>query len=158
MDSKSSGAWDDVLGFNNSSLVNTNANGELFLKFCSENKLKIINSNFRSKRIHRGTWLHKPTGQVKRLDYITTRRYISRFITSCRAYRKTSSLFDTDHYMVKMTLRYPTTHKKLSIPSAKAQHPKLKMDVSVLHQNKDIAKIYSEHLDSGLDPNNIPMI
>ena len=156
MDSKSSGAWDDVLGFNNSSLVNTNANGELFLKFCSENKLKIINSNFRSKRIHRGTWLHKPTGQVKRLDYITTRRYISRFITSCRAYRKTSSLFDTDHYMVKMTLRYPTTHKKLSIASAKAQHPKLKMDVSVLHQNKDIAKIYSEHLDSGLDPNNIP--
>lgn len=113
MDSKRSGAWDDILGFNNSSIVSTNTNGESFLKFCSENKLKIINSIFRTKRIHRGTWIHKPTGLVKRLDYITTRKYVSRFITSCRAYRKTASLFDTDHYMVKMTLRYPTTHKKL---------------------------------------------
>ena len=69
-------------------------------------------SIYRSKRIHRGTWLHIPTGQVKRLDYILTRKYISRFITSCRAYRKASSLFDTDHYMVKMSLRYPTTNKK----------------------------------------------
>ena len=48
MDSKKSGAWDDILGFNNSSIVSTNNNGESFLKFCSENKLKIINSIFRT--------------------------------------------------------------------------------------------------------------
>ena len=156
MDSKCSGAWDDILGSNNSSIVRTNANGESFLKFCSETKLKIINSIFRTKRIHRGTWLHNPTGQVKRLDYITTRKYISRFVTSCRAYRKTSSLFDTDHYMVKMTLRYPTTHKKLSIPISKSQCLKSKPDVSSLHRNKDTAKNFSQHLDSGLDPGNIP--
>ena len=101
MDSKSNGAWDDILGANNSSIVKTNANGELFLKFCSEKKLKIINSIFRTKRIHRGTWLHQPTGLVKRLDYIATRKYISQFITSCRAYRKTSALFDTDHIWLK---------------------------------------------------------
>ena len=156
MDSKSSGAWDDILGFNNSSIVSTNTNGESFLKFCSENKLNIINSIFRTKRIHRGTWTHKPTGQVKRLDYITTRKYISRFITSCRAYRKTASLFDTDHYMVKMTLRYPTTHKKLSIPIFKAKDPISKPDVSILIQNRESIKKYSEHLDSALDPENIP--
>jgi len=33
MDSKTSGAWDDILGFNNSSINDTNANGESFLKF-----------------------------------------------------------------------------------------------------------------------------
>ena len=33
MDSKSNVAWDDILGANNSSIVKTNANGELFLKF-----------------------------------------------------------------------------------------------------------------------------
>ena len=43
MDSKSNGAWDDILGANNSSIVKTNANGEFFLKFCSEKKLKIKN-------------------------------------------------------------------------------------------------------------------
>ena len=156
MDSKQSGAWDDILGFNNSAIVNTNTNGESFLKFCSENKLKIINSIFRTKRIHRGTWIHKPTGVVKRLDYITTRKYVSRFVTSCRAYRKTASLFDTDHYMVKMTLRYPTTHKKLSIPITKAKRPLCKPDVSFLVQNKDYIKTYDELLDSSLDTNNIP--
>ena len=155
MDSKSNGAWDDILGSNNSSIVKTNANGELFLKFCSEKKLKIINSIFRTKRIHRGTWLHQPTGLVKRLDYIVTRKYISQFITSCRAYRKTSSLFDTDHYMVKMTLRYPTTHKKLFRPISNIRH-KPKPNVSLLHQNNETAKLYSEHLDTKLDPDNIP--
>ena len=115
MDSKNSGAWDDILGFNNSSIVKTNGNAESFLKFCSENKFKIINSIFRTKRIHRGTWLHKPTGQVKRLDYILTGKYISRFITSCRAYRKTSSLFDTDHYMVKITHIQPPIKRYLNL-------------------------------------------
>ena len=86
MDSKSNGAWNDVLGANNSSSVKTNANGELFLKFCSEKKLKIINSIFRTKRIRRCTWPHQPIGLVKRLDYIATRKYIFQFITSCRAY------------------------------------------------------------------------
>ena len=52
MDSKNSGAWDNVLGSNNSSNLETNGNGESFLKFCSENRLRIINSIFRTKRIH----------------------------------------------------------------------------------------------------------
>ena len=65
MDSKSSGAWDNILGSNNSSINKTNANGESFLKFCSEKKFKIINSIFCTKCIHRDTSLHKPTGQVK---------------------------------------------------------------------------------------------
>ena len=155
MDSKNSGAWDEVLGFNNSSIVKTNENGELFLKFCFEKQLKIINSIFRTKRIHRGTWPHKPSGQVKRLDYIVTRKYLSRFITSCRAYRSASSLFDTDHYMVGMTLCYPTTHKRLFKPFST---PKTctKSIVSVLHQDKNIAQLYSDLVDSKLDPNDIP--
>ena len=154
MDSKSNGAWDDILGANNS-IVKRNANGELFLKFCSEKKLKIINSIFRTKRIHRATWLHQPTGLVKRLDYIGTRKYIYQFITSCRVYRKTSSLFDTDHYMVKMTLHYPTTHNKLFRPISNIQH-KPKPNVSLLYQNNEIAKLFSEHLDKKLDPDHIP--
>ena len=33
MDSKNSGAWDSILGSNNSSVNKTNENGESFLKF-----------------------------------------------------------------------------------------------------------------------------
>ena len=142
MNSKLSGAWDNILGHNNSSLVDTNENGEQFLKFCSTYKLKILNSIFRTKRIHRGTWLHRPTGKVKRLDYITTRSYVSKFVTSCRAYRKTSSLFDTDHFMVKMTLRYPTTKKEQTRSFFKAK-PKPKLDVGSLRHDTNILKQYS---------------
>ena len=156
MDSKDSGAWDDILGSNNSARVNTNTNGELFLKFCSEKKLNIINSIFRTKRNHRGTWVHKPTGLVKRLDYITARKYISRLITSCRAYRNTASIFDTDHYMVSMRLRYPSTHKKISLPMSKPRRPKVLLDISSLRQDDKIAKAYSDHLDFGLNTDRIP--
>jgi len=155
MNSKCCGAWDDILGANNSSENDTNGNGELFLKFCSEKKFKIVNSFFRTKRIHRGTWLHKPTGTLKRLDYILTRNYISKFISSCRSYRTAASLFDTDHYMVKMTLSYPTTHKKLFTPCL-SRRPKSKPIISSLYQDENIAKLYSEQLDSKLDPDLIP--
>ena len=46
MDSKTYGDWDNILGSNNSSRVKTNTNRELFLKYCSEKKLKIINTFF----------------------------------------------------------------------------------------------------------------
>ena len=156
MDSKNSGAWDNVLGSNNSSHLETNSNGEAFLKFCSENNLRIINSIFRTKIIHRETWVHKPTGKAKRLDYITTRKYISKFITSCRAYRKTASIFDTDHYMVTMTLKYPTSNKKLFQSLYKKQTPKPKLNVSFLRDNKSAAKLYSDQLDSKLGLEDIP--
>ena len=155
MDAKNSGAWDDILGYNNSSINLTNDNGESFLKFCSEKQFKIINSIFRTKRIHRGTWLHKPTGRVKRLDYIATRSYISRFISSCRSFRSSKTLFDTDHHMVKMTLCYPTTHKKLFQPSPGTKSTS-KPIVSTLHLDSNTALLYSNHLDSKLDTDNIP--
>ena len=155
MDSKNSGAWDSILGSNNSSVNKTNENGESFLKFCSERKYRIVNSIFRTKRVHRGTWMHPPTGIVKRLDYIVTRNYISKFINSCRSFRSAASLFDTDHYMVKMTLSYPTTHKKLFKPKS-CPIPKSKPIISSLHLDEKVAKQYSESLDHKLDPDNIP--
>ena len=155
MDSKNSGAWDSILGSNNSSVNKTNENGESFLKFCSERKYRILNSIFRTKRVHRGTWMHPPTGIVKRLDYIVTRNYISKFINSCRSFRSAASLFDTDHYMVKMTLSYPTTHKKLFKPKS-CPIPKSKPIISSLHLDEKVAKQYSESLDHKLDPDNIP--
>ena len=38
--SKNSGAWDSVLGYNNSDRVTTNNNGERFLSWCHENQMK----------------------------------------------------------------------------------------------------------------------
>ena len=70
--SKDSGAWDAVLGYNNPDRVTTNNNGERFLTWCLKNQMRIANSMFRSKRIHKSTWQHAATGKWKRLDYIWT--------------------------------------------------------------------------------------
>ena len=57
--------------------------------------------------------------------------------------------------MVKMTLRYPTTHKKLCTPSSRPSLARGKPIVSMLHQDENVAQRFSNHLDSKLDPNNI---
>ena len=155
MNSKRSGAWDHVLGFNNSDTVFTNDNGEFFLKLCSEYKLKIINSIFRSKRIHRGTWLHSVTGKKKRLDYITTRGFVSRFVQSCRVYNGASKLFDTDHSILIMSLKFPQKNKKRFL-KRNTIPPKQKLDISVLKGNKELIHKYSEELDKLLVPSSLP--
>ena len=54
-----------------------------------------------------------------------------------------------------MTLSYPTTHKKFFAPKL-SHRPKNKPIISSLHQDENIAKLYSEQLDSKLDPDSIP--
>ena len=105
--SKTSGAWDTVLGHNNSDRVDTNSNGERFLAWCSKSKLKIANSIFRSKRVHRGTWQHAATGKWKRLDYICTTGLVMKFVKSCRVYIGPSRLFDSDHRLLVMDMNFP---------------------------------------------------
>ena len=54
-----------------------------------------------------------------------------------------------------MTLYYPTTHKNKFTPSPSPK-PSSKPIVSVLHQDKNTAQLFSNLLDSKLDTNNIP--
>ena len=54
-----------------------------------------------------------------------------------------------------MTLCYPTTHKLLFKPFS-TPRTCTKPIVSVLHQDKNIAQLYSDLVDSKLDPNDIP--
>ena len=61
--SKTFGDWDSVLCHNNSDRVVTNAIGERFLTWCYQNQMRIVNSMFRTKRIHRAIWQHAETGK-----------------------------------------------------------------------------------------------
>ena len=98
--SKESGAWKSVLGHNNSDRVETNDNGERMLMWCLKNRMKIMNTVYRTKRIHRETWRHAATGQWKHIDYICTTKWVSKFVRSCRVFIGPSALFDTDHRLL----------------------------------------------------------
>ena len=63
--SKECGSWDTILGHNNPDRQETNSNGERFLTWCLQNRMKIMNTFFRSKRIHRESWRHAATGKWK---------------------------------------------------------------------------------------------
>jgi hypothetical protein len=65
-------------------------------------------------------------------------------------------MFDTDHFMVTMRLRYPTTHKQAALPRSKPRLPKPVIDVSALRMSDDVAKTYSDLLDHGLNADHIP--
>ena len=104
--SKECGSWDTILGHNNSDRVETNSNGERLLTWCLQSQMKIMNTSFRSKRIHRGTWRHAATGKWKRVDYICTSEWVSKMVKSCRAYVGTEKTFDTDHRLLVMNIAF----------------------------------------------------
>ena len=156
MNSKMSGVWDYILGSNNSDRLRTNNNGERLLTFCSEHRLKIINSIFRTKRIHRGTWHHASSGIRKRIDYICTGEFVAKFIQSCRVYLGASKLFHTDHFILTMDIKFPTHHHlkqklRLQNKNPKLSHKEKDIDVSVLCKDVQKREELSSKLDSALD-------
>ena len=132
--SKTSGAWDSVLGHNNSDRVETNNNGERLLTWCSKSKLKIVNSIFRTKRIHRGTWQHAATGKWKRLDYVCTTSWLMKFVRSCRVYIGPSRMFDSDHRLLVLDMEFPdATHGiQAELIKGRSEPRRLRRDLNVL--------------------------
>ena len=70
--SKASSVCNDILGHNNPYKIERDGKGERLLHWCLKHKLKIMNSIFRTKIIHREMWRHAATGSWKRIDYICT--------------------------------------------------------------------------------------
>ena len=105
--SKECGSWDAILGHNNSDRLETNGNGERLLTWCLKNKMKLMNTVFRSKRIHRGSWWHAATRKWKRVDYICTGEWVSKMVKDCRVYVGTEKTFDTDHMLMVMNISFP---------------------------------------------------
>ena len=136
--SKASGVWDAVLGHNNSDRIETTGNGEKLLAWCLKTKMKIVNSIYRTKRIHRGTWYNQVIGRWKRLDYICTTGWVLKFVRSCRAYTEPSKLFDTDHRLLVMNINFPTSKRsvKLSLLKGGQKEPKLRRNYNVLRDKR----------------------
>ena len=111
-----------------------------------------MNSICRSKRIHRGTWCHPGTKKWKRLDYICTTPWLSKYVRQCRAYAGPSPLFDTDHRLVTMDIDFPATKrtlkKELSRKSSRSKEPKL--DYTLLRTNPEIQEKLTVELDKQL--------
>ena len=151
--SKEENTWDSILGPNNSDKVQTNGNGEKMLEWCHRHQMKIINTIYRTKRIHRETWRHPLTGNWKRIDYICTTPWVSKFIKSCRVHTTASNLFDTDHRLLVLNLEFPSTKKdlKINLSRQRPNEKKPKSDYQALCTSSALQQELTDELDSNLN-------
>ena len=81
----------------------TTQNGNKLIEFCMLNGLLIMNTFFRKKRIHQGTWQHPRTKKWHMIDYVlTNKKYRSSVEDVC--VRRGADV-DSDHNMVLAKLR-----------------------------------------------------
>ena len=152
-ESKSSGTWDSILGHNNSDRVETNDNGNRMLAWCLKSRMKIMNSIFRTKRIHRATWRHSATGKLKRIDYVCTSSWVAKFVRSCRVFVGPSSMFDTDHRLLVVNIEFPTTSTELrhQLSRTAPREDKPTTDIRALRDNPELRNKLTTDLDARLE-------
>ena len=85
----------------------TNSNGRRLLEMAENLNLQILNTMFRTKNIHRTTFVAPGGRFCKRLDYFVTEDFVTKLATNCRVYRGKSGEnreFGTDHRLLVLKL------------------------------------------------------
>ena len=80
-----------------------NSNGRKLIDFCTFNNLKIMNTLFKHKEIHKFTW--EARGHKSIIDYFITNVKTSEVIQDIRIYR--SNEIDSDRYLLCAKVNFP---------------------------------------------------
>jgi exonuclease III len=84
-----------------------NSNGTALVDFCVFNKLKITNTFFRHKRIHKYTWEERGTQSI--IDYIIIGNRLKAYFRHTKVYR--GSEIDSDHFLLESKFEIPHKNK-----------------------------------------------
>jgi hypothetical protein len=95
--------------------VELNDGGEYLWEFCAYNKLRITNSFFRHKDIHKFTWAERGSKSI--IYYVIANKKIWPYITDTRVYR--GAEVDTDHFLVLCKIRTPKPYSQKKIQKRK---------------------------------------
>ena len=96
--------WSGTLGCHG--LGDRNQAGEEFLQFCATNQLTVMNTWFKKRKIHLGTWMHPATKICHMIDYVVLRASQRVFCTDVRVMRGANCW--SDHRIVRAKLRMAT--------------------------------------------------
>jgi len=83
--------------------ITTNSNGHKLKELASVNELKITNTFFRHKDIHKMTWSAR--GYRSIIDYILTNKKLSPLVNDTNVFRGYE--VTTDHYLLISKIRLP---------------------------------------------------
>ena len=92
----------------------TNGNGERLIAFCAMNDLKIMNTWFRKKRIHQGTWQHPATKSWHMIDLVLVNKKYCRSVEDVTVRRRAN--IESDHNMLLIKMRLHLNGKKKKKP------------------------------------------
>ena len=91
----------NVMGTNGEDILNNN--GNKLIDFSTFNQLKIMNTYFRHKNIHKYTW--EARGQKSIIDYCISNFKMAKIIQNIRVYRGIE--LNTDHYLLGVKVEFP---------------------------------------------------
>jgi len=91
----------NIVGTNGEATLNSN--GRKLIDFCTFNILKIMNTFFKHKEIHKFTW--DARGHKTIIDYFITNMKTSKVIPDISVYR--SNEIDSDHYLLCAKVNFP---------------------------------------------------
>ena len=120
-----------------------NSNGKCLRDFCSYNNLRITNSYFKHKLIHKYTW--EGRGKKSIIDYVIGNEKIWPYILDTRVYRGAEA--DTDHYLLCSKIRLPKKYIRKQKVNKKIEKERYKIQ---LLEQPSIKDLYKRRLDKYL--------
>ena len=126
-----------IVGINGEPILNNN--GKHLIDFATFNELKIMNTFFRHKSIHKYTWAAR--GYRSIIDYVLTNKKISNLVQDTRVYR--SYDVNSDHFLLisKKIIPYKKPAKKF-LPKT----PEYTFKVNLL-EDISIRNLYRNRID-----------
>ena len=139
--------WREVRGLHG--LGTCNEAGEQLLELCAINNLTIMNTWFKKKAIHLGTWVHPATKQAHMIDFVMMRRDQRQLCVDVRVYR--SACCWTDHYLVKgkLMLNLPRKQRNSVTCVPLAVHHLSSQEVRDRYQQSLEQCLLQHHLNTG---------
>jgi hypothetical protein len=95
-----------IVGNNGEPIINNN--GQSLTDFAATNDLKITNTFFRHKDIHKYTWSARGSRSI--IDYVLTNKKTSPLVQDTRAFRGYD--INTDHFMLVSRINIPQKWRK----------------------------------------------
>ena len=98
-----------------------NDNGERLLQLCSQYQLKLTNTFFAHKDIHRYTWERPSLNQKSIIDYVIVKTKSKFKVYDSRVKRGANC--GTDHHLLTTKIVYPFPHKPSKVNTSNEQAP-----------------------------------
>ena len=120
-----------------------NHNGNYLRDFCTYNHLRITNTFYLHKEIHKYTWAQR--GQKSIIDYNIANEKIWPYIIDTRSYRGAEG--DTDHYLVCSKIKLPK--KCIRKTERERREPEKRFKIQLLEE-PSIRDLYKTRLDKNM--------